>query len=174
MTDDEAGEILSKTIEGEPLANLNFLRFKTGRRKKTWNKNCVSVGLSSGFLEPLESTSIYLIQLALLKLIEFFPHQNFDDRLSDEFNRLMKLEYERIRDFLILHYTATQRTDSPFWDYCRTMQRPESLQSKMSLYEQQGHVEFYKTGFFLPPSWVAVYSGPLLQLLRRRRSTPSK
>ena len=159
ISDDEVAANLLASLDGEPLANLNYLRFKTGRRITSWNKNCIAIGLSSGFLEPLESTSIYLIQIAIMKLIEFFPYADMDAANTDEFNRELAMEYERIRDFLILHYHATGRDDSAFWNYCRTMQVPESLKYKMDLFREQGHVERYKRGMFLEPSWVAVYLG---------------
>lgn len=159
ISDDEVASSLLKNLDGEPLANLNYLRFKAGRRVKSWNKNCVAIGLASGFLEPLESTSIYLIQIAIMKLIEFFPYADMEAANSNEFNRHIALEYERIRDFLILHYHATGRTDSAFWNYCRTMEIPDSLQYKIKLFRAQGHVERYKQGMFLEPSWVAVYLG---------------
>ncbi len=159
ISDDEVAASLLGNLDGEALANLNYLRFKTGRRRLSWNKNCVAIGLSSGFLEPLESTSIYLIQLAIMKLIEFFPAAGSDAACSDEFNRDMANEYERIRDFLILHYHATERDDSGFWNYCRTMDIPESLRYKINLFREQGHVERFKRGMFLEPSWVAVCLG---------------
>lgn len=159
ISDDEVANSLLTNLDGEPLANLNYLRFKTGRRIKCWNKNCIAIGLSSGFLEPLESTSIYLIQLAIMKLVEFFPYADMEAANTDEFNRDMATEYERIRDFLILHYHATERDDSAFWNYCRTMEIPHSLTYKMDLFREQGHVERYKRGMFLEPSWVAVYMG---------------
>lgn len=159
ISDDEVANSLLNSLDGEPLANLNYLRFKTGRRVKSWNKNCISIGLSSGFLEPLESTSIYLIQLAIMKLVEFFPFVDMDATNSAEFNRDLANEYERIRDFLILHYHATEREDSLFWNYCRTMEIPASLAQKINLFREQGHVERYKRGMFLEPSWVAVYMG---------------
>lgn len=159
ISDDEVASGLLNSVDGEPLANLNYLRFKAGRRVKSWNKNCISIGLSSGFLEPLESTSIYLIQLAIMKLVEFFPYADMEAANCDEFNRDLAHEYERIRDFLILHYHATERDDSAFWNYCRTMEVPESLTGKINLFREQGHVERYKRGMFLEPSWVAVYMG---------------
>lgn len=159
ISDDEVAASLLGSLDGEALANLNYLRFKTGRRTASWNKNCVAIGLSGGFLEPLESTSIYLIQLAIMKLIEFFPSTANETACSEEFNRDMAREYERIRDFLILHYHATGRDDSEFWNYCRTMAIPASLRHKIDLFREQGHVERYKRGMFLEPSWVAVYLG---------------
>lgn len=159
ISDDEVANNLLNNLDGEPLANLNYLRFKAGRRVKSWNKNCVSIGLSSGFLEPLESTSIYLIQVAIMKLVEFFPYADMEAANCDEFNRELANEYERIRDFLILHYHATERDDTVFWNYCRTMEIPESLAAKINLFREQGQVERYKRGMFLEPSWVAVYMG---------------
>lgn len=159
ISDDEVATSLLNNLDGEPLANLNYLRFKAGRRVTSWNKNCVAIGLAGGFLEPLESTSIYLIQLAIMKLVEFFPHADMEAVNTAEFNRTMAMEYERIRDFLILHYHATERSDSPFWNYCRTMEIPSSLSYKINLFRAQGHIERYKHGMFLEPSWVAVYLG---------------
>lgn len=159
ISDDQATETLLSHLDAEPIGTPNQLRFLTGKRNKVWNKNCIAVGLSSGFLEPLESTSIYLIQDALTHLIEHFPTLAFESAKIDEFNRVMDIEYERIRDFLILHYHATSRQDSPFWDYVRTMKIPDSLQSKMALFKEQGHIVKYDDGLFLEPSWLAVYVG---------------
>ncbi len=159
MSDDEALNILVKNLEGAPLAEPNFLRFKAGHRQKTWDKNCIAIGLASGFLEPLESTSIYLIQIAITKLLEFFPSKSFSRSLVDGFNQEMRLEFERVRDFLILHYHATNRSDTEFWRYCRDMDIPQSLQDKMTLFKARGYVVEYEKGLFLEPSWVAVYLG---------------
>jgi len=159
MSDDEAHSVLLDNLDAPPTATPNFLKFQTGRRKKSWNKNCVAIGLSSGFLEPLESTSIYLIQVGILKLLEFFPGQIIANPLRDEFNRLVDMEYVRIRDFLILHYNATSRTDSDFWNYCRTMELPDDLQRKKNLFFSSAHVERYQHGLFMTPSWIAVYLG---------------
>ncbi|RBP53198.1 tryptophan halogenase family protein [Arenicella xantha] len=159
MSDEQAERTLRTNLEGEPERDANFLRFTTGRRKKMWNKNCVAIGLSAGFLEPLESTGIHLIQLAIMKLIEFFPDQSIDPAFSDEFNRVMQMEIERIKDFLILHYNATERDDTEFWNYVRTMSLPDELQRKMELFERTGHVVKYQEGLFLEPSWIAVYLG---------------
>ena len=124
-----------------------------------WVGNCVSVGLSSGFIEPLESTSIYLIQIAITKLIELWPTAVIDPATEAEFNRQMDLEYIRIRDFIILHYCATARNDTPFWDYVRTMPLPDTLSEKIELFRARGVVQDYREGLFLHPSWVAVYLG---------------
>lgn len=159
MSDDEALAILRKNLDGEELAEPRQLSFTAGRRRNTWVKNCVGVGLASGFLEPLESTSIYLIQLAIMKLMEFFPRMGDNRVRRDEFNRQMDLEYERIKDFLILHYHATRRDDSPFWNYCRTMSVPESLHESMTAFRRTGYLKAYKSGLFMVPSWVAVLIG---------------
>lgn len=159
MSDAEAYASLLDNLDAPPTAKPNFLKFQTGRRKKSWNKNCIAIGLSSGFLEPLESTSIYLIQISILKLLEFFPDRNIADSLRDEFNRLVDMEYVRIRDFLILHYNTTSRTDSEFWNYCRTMELPDDLQRKKQLFLSAAHVERYQHGLFMTPSWIAVYLG---------------
>lgn len=146
---------LDETILAEP----RLLRFQAGRRVKSWERNCVALGLASGFLEPLESTSIYLIQIAIMHLLPLFPRRNPDLRLIEEFNRKMDLEYERIRDFLILHYHLTTREDSELWRYCRAMEVPDSLKSKMQLFEHAGVVPDYRDGLFTPPSWLSVYFG---------------
>ena len=158
-SDDEAREALVSAVEGEPIADPRVLKFKAGRRSRSWVKNCIGVGLASGFLEPLESTSIYLIQVAITFLVELFPINEISARDRDEFNRLIDLEYDRIRDFLILHYHATERSDSRFWDYIRTMQIPDSLKEKMELFRRRGRVVKYREGVFLDASWIAVYIG---------------
>ncbi len=159
ITEDQAAATLTANLEGPALAEPRVLRFTTGKRKRAWNRNCVAIGLAGGFLEPLESTSIHLIQLAITYLLEMFPDRSFDPAGIDEFNRIMDIEYERVRDFIILHYHATQRDDSALWNYCRTMSIPDSLQYKMSVFRDRGHVVKYKDGFFLEPSWLAVYLG---------------
>ena len=159
ISDDEAQGVLIANLDGKPLTEPKLLNFKTGHRNQAWNKNCVAIGLSGGFLEPLESTSIYLIQIAITKLLELFPDKHFNQNLINEYNSEMFLEIERVRDFLILHYHATERNDSDFWNYVRTMEIPESLKEKMDLFRQQGYVVPYEKGLFLQPSWVAVYLG---------------
>lgn len=159
ISDDEALAVLIKNLEGKPIAEPNHLKFIAGRRKKSWNKNCVAIGLSSGFLEPLESTSIYLVQMAILKLLEFIPGKTVDPVLQSEFNRAIELEYYRIRDFLILHYYATTRNDSPFWLHCQAMDIPDDLRRKLQLFKKTAHVEKYQHGLFMTPSWLALYFG---------------
>lgn len=159
ISDDEARRTLVENLEGPMQAEPRFLRFVTGRRKKSWCKNVVATGLAAGFIEPLESTSIYLTQIAITNLVEMFPDRDFASTNTDEFNAMMQVEYERVRDFIILHYHATERDDSPFWDYCRTMSIPDSLAYKMELFRERGHVVKYKYGMFYEPSWHAVYIG---------------
>jgi tryptophan 7-halogenase len=159
ISDEEAVDVLVRQLESAPLATLNQLRFVTGKRRKQWSKNVVAIGLSAGFLEPLESTSIHLIQLAIGRLLDFFPDSDWDPMLATEYNRLMDLEYERVRDFLILHYHATERTDTPFWNYVRTMPIPDSLSHKIETFRERGVVVNYRDGMFLDASWIAVYLG---------------
>ena len=150
----------STRLDEPTLAEPRLLKFQAGRRVQSWQRNCVALGLSSGFLEPLESTSIYLIQIAIMHLLPLLPGKRHDQRLVDEFNRRMDVEYERIRDFLILHYHLNSRDDSELWRYCRTMEVPESLQRKIALFRHSGIVEQYKDGLFTPPSWLSVLPRP--------------
>ena len=159
VSDDAARAAMETAVEGEALAAPRILRFKAGRRRRSWVGNCVAIGLASGFLEPLESTSIYLVQQAITALIELFPERSISANDRDEFNRVIDLEYDRIRDFLILHYHATTRDDSPFWDYVRTMPIPDTLSEKLDLWRTRARIVKYREGVFLDPSWVAVYLG---------------
>jgi tryptophan halogenase len=159
MEQDEATAILLKHLDGKPLADPRPLKFTTGRRKQFWNRNVVAVGLSSGFLEPLESTSIHLIHTAISRLISFFPHAGFDAADIAEYNAMTQYEYERIRDFLILHYKATERDDSEFWNYCRTMPIPDTLQRKIDLFRSNGRVFRDLQELFAEPSWLQVMIG---------------
>jgi tryptophan 7-halogenase len=160
FTDDETAlAVLEQQLESPALAKPNFLRFTTGKRRQQWSKNVIAIGLSAGFLEPLESTSIHLIQLAIGRLLDLFPDSDWDPLLAAEYNRLMDLEYERVRDFLILHYHATERDDTPFWNYVRTMPIPDSLAHKMETFRKRGVVVNYRDGMFLDASWIAVYLG---------------
>jgi len=159
ISDADAAEALVAAVEGEPIASPRVLKFLAGRRQRSWVRNCVGVGLASGFLEPLESTSIYLIQAAITALLELFPEREIAPSDRDEFNRVIDLEYDRIRDFLILHYHATERSDTPFWDYVRTMEIPDTLAEKLELFRRRGRVVKYREGVFLDASWIAVYLG---------------
>lgn len=160
ISEDEACASLVANVEGERLADPRVLRFRAGRRRHSWSRNVVAVGLASGFLEPLESTSIYLAQMAITYLIELFPLSGrIDPRDRDEFNRLVDMEYDRVRDFLILHYHATTRDDSEFWNHVRTMAVPDTLAGKMALWRETGRVEKYADGLFYDASWIAVYLG---------------
>ena len=160
LSEDEACETIRNAAEGEVLADPRVLRFRSGRRRNSWKNNVIAVGLSSGFLEPLESTSIYLAQMAITYLIEMFPLDGaIDGRDRDEFNRLVDMEYDRIRDFLILHYHATSRDDSEFWNHVRTMEVPDTLKGKMELWRETGRIEKYSDGLFYDASWLAVYIG---------------
>jgi tryptophan halogenase len=159
MEQEQATRILLEHLDGEPLADPRPLKFTTGRRKQFWNRNCVAVGLSSGFLEPLESTSIHLIHTAVSRIINFFPRAGFDAADIAEYNAMTQWEYERIRDFLILHYKATERDDSEFWNYCRTMPIPDTLQHKIDLFRSNGRVFRDLQELFAEPSWLQVMVG---------------
>ena len=159
VSDDDARDALVGAVEGEAIAEPRILRFRAGRRERSWVNNCISVGLASGFLEPLESTSIYLIQQAITYLVELFPEREITPVDRDEFNRLIDMEYDRIRDFLILHYHATTRSGMAFWDYVRTMPIPDTLADKLELFRRRGRVVKYREGVFLDASWIAVYLG---------------
>lgn len=159
MDEAEAEAILLGNLDGEQLAEPNRIRFVTGKRKKVWNKNCVAVGLSAGFLEPIESTSLYLIQSSLIRLIRLFPDGRIDQANVDEFNRQTDFEYERVRDFIILHYKATERDDTEFWRYCRDMEVPATLQRKMDLFRANGRIFREDEELFSEESWIQVFIG---------------
>jgi tryptophan halogenase len=159
ISDDAAVAALRAALPGAALAEPNLLRFTTGRRLKFWNRNCVAVGLASGFIEPLESTSIALIQSGIAKLLTFFPDRGFSIVETDEANRVMREEYERIRDFIILHYKATARDDTALWRECRAMKVPDTLERKIDLFRSRGHVVGYAQESFEEASWVTMYAG---------------
>jgi tryptophan halogenase len=159
ISDDEATRTLMDNLDGKPLADPRLLRFVTGRRALSWNKNVVAIGLSAGFLEPLESTSIHLIQKAILKLIRCMPDKNMAPELVSEFNRQLRLEYEDTRDFISLHYKATERDDTPFWTYNRTNTVSDSLRARMELFAHSGRLFINDGEAFALTSWVAVMMG---------------
>ena len=159
ISDAEAEDILLKNIDGKALSDPKSIRFTTGKRRKLWDKNVVAIGLSGGFLEPLESTAIFLIQSGISRLMTLFPNLDFDPALQKTYNSQANFEYERIRDFIILHYHATQRDDSDFWNYVRTMPVPDALKSYMDLFAANG--QFFRDGteMFGLTSWVQVMLG---------------
>lgn len=147
------------TLGSSALAEPRKLTFKAGMRKQSWYRNCVAIGLSSGFLEPLESTSIYLIQVGIYKLMELLPDRDFDRVNEREFNRLVNDEYKKIRDFLILHYWLNNRNQDRFWRDCSRMTPPDSLMEKLEVFRKSGKVVEYENGLFMAPSWLSVYLG---------------
>lgn len=159
LSDSEAADAIVAAVEAPALAEPRLLRFRPGRRRRSWVNNVVGIGLSSGFLEPLESTSIHLSQVAISDLVELFPVGRAYSAERDAFNASVDWEYDRVRDFLILHYHATRRDDSSFWNHVRTMTVPDSLAGKIELFVEAGRVETYTKGLFLEPSWIAVYLG---------------
>ena len=165
MSDDEALTILVRNMVGKPSAEPNFLRFTAGKRKKFWNKNVVAIGLAAGFVEPLESTAIHLIYTSINKLISMLSLEGISQYQEDVFNRLTEREYNRIRDFIILHYKATTRNDSPFWDYCRTMDVPDSLTEKIELFKHPGQIFREEDELFTETSWAAVMMGQGISMI---------
>ncbi|MDN4502548.1 tryptophan 7-halogenase [Alteromonadaceae bacterium BrNp21-10] len=158
-TDDNAKKTLEANIEGEALTDIRKITFTPGRRKKIWNKNCFALGLAGGFLEPLESTSISLIQTAISKLLTFFPDKSFNQADIEEANRLHNNEVEHIRDFIILHYKLNNRQDTGFWRQCHDMPVPDTLAHKMAVYESRGHFVMYDNESFELASWLTMYNG---------------
>jgi tryptophan halogenase len=159
VSEDEATATLLANLDGQALAEPRVLRFTAGHRRRPWIGNVVSMGLASGFLEPLESTSIHMVQSAIARLMTLFPSGRFEPPEIDEYNRQTVLEYVNVRDFLVLHYKATERSDSPFWEYCRTLQPPAGLARKLDLYRTNGRIVRDKDELFTETSWLAVMAG---------------
>ena len=159
ISDDEATSLLLSRLDGAARATPRPLRFIAGRRKECWKKNCVAIGLSSGFLEPLESTSIHLIQTAIAKLLFMLPRDHIDQSVIDKYNNMLKIELEEIRDFLVLHYTATERNDTPFWRHCQAIKKPDSLVQKWEMYERSAVIVAPPGELFRESSWFAVFTG---------------
>ena len=163
MSDDEARDMLMGEIEGETLIEPRLIRYRTGRRRKTWDKNVVALGLASGFVEPLESTSIHLIMVGMTRLMKLFPFGGVSPAAVDFYNSQADDELEKIRDFIILHYKATERTDSPFWDRVRTMDIPDSLAHRIELFRESAQVYQAPGELFQTDSWLQVLLGQRVQ-----------
>jgi tryptophan halogenase len=159
VSDDEAAATLLAILDGKPLAEPRRFKFVPGLRKQCWNRNVVAIGLSSGFVEPLESTAIHLVQSQIARLINYFPDQGFNPVDIQEYNRQCRFEYERIRDFIILHYKLNQREDSKFWQHCAQMAVPETLTHKMELYRSHGRLLRIDDELFAELAWLQVMQG---------------
>lgn len=158
-SDEQAARILLGNLDSPALADPKIIHFRTGRARRQWNRNVVAIGLSSGFLEPLESTSIYLIQSAIVRLLHLFPHAGITTELVSEYNRQAQIEMELIRDFIVLHYHAQERDDSAFWRDLRAMAVPERLERKIALFARNGTLVQDQYDIFMEPSWVQVLMG---------------
>jgi len=159
LSDEEAKKILLENIQGELLNEPRVIKYKTGTRRKHWNKNCIAIGLSSGFIEPLESTGIHLFQKAIVRLMLMFPSQGIKQSDVNEFNKQSREEIDNIKDFIILHYHLTDRKDTPFWRYCRNMNIPDTLQHRMTLFRESGQVFKKAEELFGETSWIQVMMG---------------
>lgn len=163
ISDDQAVETLLDGLDSPVGGDPRLIRFTTGMRKKVWNKNVVALGLAGGFMEPLESTSIHLIQTAIARLMTNFPDKGFNQKDIDYFNTRTRLEFEQIRDFLILHYKATERDDTPFWRYCRDMEIPDTLKERMAIFSENARLYRHDNELFGEASWFAVMHGQGMQ-----------
>ena len=159
LSEDKAMGLILQRLDGKPQADPRVIRFTTGHRKKQWNRNVIAMGLASGFLEPLESTSIYLVQEAIMKLIRFFPRGPVTDSLRNSFNTEMLFAYDDVKDFLIAHYKVTEREGTPFWAYCKHMEIPDSLKNRLESFEQGNRSLVQPTELFKEASWFAVLAG---------------
>ena len=159
VSDDEAADVLLAGLDGAPFADPRRLRFTAGVRARTWERNCVAIGLAGGFLEPLESTSIHLIQSGIARLMGLFPGTAEMGAARDTYNRQSAAEYEQIRDFIILHYHATARDDSAFWRHVRDTPPPDALRHKLALWRESGRVLPEPGSLFTANSWIAVLMG---------------
>ena len=159
MEGKEALDLLLANLDGEPIAEPRHLRFTAGHRARLWEKNVVALGLAGGFLEPLESTSIHLVQAAIARLLALFPRTDFAAAEIERFNFESEREYRDIRDFLVLHYRASQRDDSEFWRYCRNLTPPDGLAEKLAMFESSGRIFREHEELFTEASWLAVMAG---------------
>ncbi len=159
MDEDEAVRILLASLDGEPTGDPQTLRITTGMRREQWSHNCLALGLAAGFMEPLESTSIHLVQSSIARLLQMLPRETVAPAMRTEFNRQASFEWTRIRDFLVLHYWANAREGEPFWDRCRNIDLPESLSNKIATFQAGGHIQREHEELFTEPGWLQVLVG---------------